>query len=91
MEYQKIINLLDNASNQPLNFRTKNLIAINDDTSGTSSTNTEIKFKTAMLKSNLCYDIKEKDSNYRNKSRRSCKTSRWKKQTSDIQKLYTIH
>ena len=77
-------------SHSILEQRTKNLIAIND-ASGTSSTNTEIKLKTAMLKLSLCYYIKEKDSNYRNKSRRSCKTSRWKKQTSDIQKLYTIH
>ena len=77
-------------SHSILEQRTKNLIVIND-TSGTSSTNSEIKLKTAMLKSSLCYYIKEKDSNYRNKSRRSCKTSRWKKQTSDIQKLYTSH
>ena len=77
-------------SHSILEQRTKNLIVIND-TSGTSSTNSEIKLKTAMLKSSLCYYIKEKDSNYRNKSRRSCKTSRWKKQTGDIQKLYTIH
>ena len=77
-------------SHSILEQRTKNLIVIND-TSGTSSTNSEIKLKTAMLKSSLCYYIKEKDSNYRNKSRRSCKTCRWKKQTSDIQKLYTIH
>ena len=29
MEYQKIINLLDNTSNQPSNFRTKNWVKIN--------------------------------------------------------------
>ena len=29
MEYQKITNLLDNASNQPSKFRTKNLVEIN--------------------------------------------------------------
>ena len=31
MEYQKMINLLDNASNQPFKFRTKNWVEINDD------------------------------------------------------------
>ena len=30
MEYQKIVNLLDNASDQPSKFRTKNGIEIND-------------------------------------------------------------
>ena len=31
MEYQKIINLLDNTSNKPSKFRIKNWIEINDD------------------------------------------------------------
>ena len=31
MEYQKIINLWDNASNQPSKFRTKNWVEINDE------------------------------------------------------------
>ena len=31
MEYQKIINLLDNTPNQPSNFTTKNWVEINDD------------------------------------------------------------
>ena len=31
MEYQKIINLLDNTPNQPFNFSTKHLIEINDE------------------------------------------------------------
>ena len=31
MEYQKIINLLDNAPNHPSKFRTKNWVEINDD------------------------------------------------------------
>ena len=30
MEHQKIINLLDNTSNQPTKFRTKKWIEIND-------------------------------------------------------------
>ena len=35
MEYQKIINLLDNAPNQPSKFRTKNWVEINDEAHGT--------------------------------------------------------
>ena len=53
MEYQKIINLLDNASNQPSKFRTKNWVEINDESRGTYTGN-NIKFKTTMLRSNLC-------------------------------------
>ena len=53
MEYQKIANLLDNASNQPSRFRTRNWVEINDASRGTY-TNADIKFKTAMLKSDLC-------------------------------------
>ena len=53
MEYQKIINLLDNTSNQPSKFRTKNWVEINDESRGTYTGN-DIKFKTTMLRSNLC-------------------------------------
>ena len=35
MEYRKIVNLLDNASNQPSKFRTRNWVEINDDSRGT--------------------------------------------------------
>ena len=31
MEYQKIINLLENTQNQPSKFKTKNWIKINDE------------------------------------------------------------
>ena len=54
MEYQKIINLLDNTSNQPSKLRTNNWVEINDESRGTYNTNCQIKFKTAMLKSSLC-------------------------------------
>ena len=54
MEQQKISNLLDNAPNQPSEFRTKNWIEINDDTRGVYSPNKQIRFKTAMLRSSLC-------------------------------------
>ena len=53
MEYQKIANLIDNASNQPSKFRTKNLVGRNDE-SRAYNVNSQIKFKTTMLKSSLC-------------------------------------
>ena len=31
MQYQKIVNLIDGASNQPSKFRTKNWVEINDE------------------------------------------------------------
>ena len=54
MEYQKIANLIDDASNQPPKFRTKNWVEINDESRGTYNFNSQTKFKTAMLKSSLC-------------------------------------
>ena len=51
MEYQKVTNLLDNASNQPFKFRIKNWIEINNDIRGAYSLNKKIRFKTAMLRS----------------------------------------
>ena len=54
MEYQKIANLLDNASNQPSKFRTKNWVEINDESRGTYAVNKQIKFKTSMLRSSFC-------------------------------------
>ena len=53
MEYQKIANLLENTSDNLLKFRTRNWVEINDDSSSTS-TNADVKFKSTMLKSNLC-------------------------------------
>ena len=54
MEYQKIINLLDNTSNKTSKFRTKNWIEINDDIIGAYSPNKSIRFKRAMLRSSWC-------------------------------------
>ena len=54
MEYQKIINLLDNAPNRSTKFKTKDWVEINDDTRGMYNTNSQFKFKTSMLKSGLC-------------------------------------
>ena len=54
MEYQKIANLIDDTSNQPSKFRTKNWAEINYESRGTYNVNSQIKFKTTMLKSSLC-------------------------------------
>ena len=54
MEYQKLANLLDDASNQPSKFKTKIWVEINDESRGTYNVNSQIKFKTVMLKSSLC-------------------------------------
>ena len=55
MEDQKIANLIDdNTPNQPSKFRTRNWIEINDESRGAYNVNSQIKFKTTMLKSSLC-------------------------------------
>ena len=54
MEYQKIANLIDDTSNQPSKFRTKNWVQISDESRGAYNVNSQIKFKTIMLKSSLC-------------------------------------
>ena len=54
MEYQKITNLIDGASNQQYKFRTRNWVEINDESRGTYSVNNQIRFKTTMLKPSFC-------------------------------------
>ena len=54
MEYQKLSNLIDDTSNQPSKFRTKNWVEINDESRGVYNVNSQIKFKTTLLKSSLC-------------------------------------
>ena len=49
MEYQKVINLLDNKSNQPSKFSIKNWVEITDDERGTYTTNSQIKFNGTIL------------------------------------------
>ena len=53
MEYQKIINLLENRPNQPTKFRIKNLVEINDESRGTYNKNNQIRFKTSTLRTSL--------------------------------------
>ena len=58
MVYRKIINLLDNASNQLCKFGANNWIEINDQSRGTYNTNSDIRFKNTMLKSSF-YDYSD--------------------------------
>ena len=54
MEYKKLANLVYDASNQPSKFKTKNWFEINDESRATHNVNSQIKFQTTMLNSNLC-------------------------------------
>ena len=54
MEYQKIANLIDDTSDQPSKFRTRNWVEINDESRRAYNVNSQIKFKTTMLKFSLC-------------------------------------
>ena len=54
MEYQKVTNLLNDASNKPSKFRTRNWVEINDGIRSSYSPNKQIRFKKAMLRSSLC-------------------------------------
>ena len=51
MEYQKIINLLENTMNQRSIFRTKRWVQVNDESCGTYG---QIKFQTSLIRSSLC-------------------------------------
>ena len=53
MEYQEISNLLESKSDKLSKFRTRNLVEINDE-SRRNYANIDIRFKTTMLRSNLC-------------------------------------
>ena len=46
--------MIDDTSNKPSKFRTKNWVEINDESRGTYNVNSQIKFKNTMLKSSLC-------------------------------------
>ena len=53
MEYQKIVNLLDNATNQPCEFKIRNWVKINDESKGKCD-NGSIRFKTSITRLNWC-------------------------------------
>ena len=46
--------MLNDATNKPSKFRTRNWVEINDDIKGAYSPNKQIRFKTSMLRSSLC-------------------------------------
>ena len=46
--------MLNDASNKPSKFKTRNWVEINDDIRGAYSPNKQIRFKTAVLRSSLC-------------------------------------
>ena len=54
MEYQKITNLLGNTPGKVPRFITKKWIEAHDQSGETYKTNKQIRFKTSMLRSDLC-------------------------------------
>ena len=53
MEYQKVINILDDTTNQPSKFSTRDWVEINDKSKGRYD-DSNIRFKTSTIRSNLC-------------------------------------
>ena len=47
---KNIINLLDNTTNEPSKFKTRNWAEINDESRGTYNESNQIKFKTSMIR-----------------------------------------
>ena len=45
MEYQRIINLLNDTTNESSKFKTRNWVEINDESQGTYNVSYQIKFK----------------------------------------------
>ena len=54
MEYQIIINLLDNTHNEESKFWSKKWVEINNESGGTYNTSSQTKFKTSMVRPNFC-------------------------------------
>ena len=54
MEYQKITNLLGNTSDQVPRFINKIWIEVHDQSRETYNTNKQTRFRTSMLRSDLC-------------------------------------
>ena len=48
------MNLVDDKTNQPSKFRTRNCVKINYESKGTYNARDQIKFKSAMIRPNLC-------------------------------------
>ena len=54
MAYQKITNLLGNTSDKVPRFITKKWIEVHDQSGETYNTNKQIRFKTSILRSDMC-------------------------------------
>ena len=54
MEYQRIRNLLGNIPDKVPRFLTKKWIEVHDQSGGIYNTNKQIRFKTSILRSDLC-------------------------------------
>ena len=54
MEYQNITNLLDTKSDNVPRFNTKKWIEVHDQSGKIYNTNKQIRFKTSILRSELC-------------------------------------
>ena len=54
MKFQIRVNLLGKSPDQPFKFSTKNRAEIKEDLCGKYNNNSQIKFKTSMVKSSLC-------------------------------------
>ena len=49
-----LIELLDDTTDQPSKFRTRNWVEVNDESRGTYNANSETEFTTSMIRSSLC-------------------------------------
>ena len=54
MEYQEIINLLDDTTNQPSRFRTRNWVEVKDESKGRYD-DWNIRFKMSMIRSHFMW------------------------------------
>ena len=54
MEYQEMMNLLDNTPNQPSKSKIKSCVEINYESRGMYDKDSQIRFKTSVLRSGLC-------------------------------------
>ena len=54
MEYQNVINLLDDTENQLCKFKIGNCAKINDELQRIYNVNSDIEFKTSIIRLNLC-------------------------------------
>ena len=54
MEYQKLINLLDNTKIKAFKFRARNLVEVNVESRESHGEDNQVKLKTSIIRSHLC-------------------------------------